>query len=100
MRIKTRPGVVLAPICGEYLLVSAKALRDLCPYVTQINETSAFLWQQLIGGATRDELLRAVMREYEIDDPAEVSAAIDSFLNQMFEAGYLLEEKEGTDHEE
>ena len=99
MRIKTRPGVVLAPVCGEYLLVSAKAVRDVCPYVTQINETSAFLWQQLIPGADREELLRAVAREYEIDDPAEVSAAIDSFLNQMLEAGYLLEEKEGTNHE-
>ena len=43
MKIKTRPGVVLAPICGEYLLVSARALSDVCPYATQINETSAFL---------------------------------------------------------
>lgn len=100
MRFKTRPGVVLAPICGEYLLVSAKAVRDFCPYVTQVNETSAFLWQQLVGGADRETLLRAVTDEYEIDDPAEVTAAIDSFLNQMLEAGYLLEEKEGTEHEE
>lgn len=100
MRYKSRPGVVLAPICGEYLLVSAKAVRDCCPYVTQINETSAFLWEKLIHGASREELLSAVADEYEIDDPAACEAAIDNYLAQMIDAGYLLEEKEGTEHEE
>ncbi len=100
MKYKTRPGVVLTPICGEYLLIAAKALQDICPYVLQVNETSAFLWERLIPGASREELLKDVMQEYEVDDPAAVGPAIDAFLKQMIEANYLLEEKEGTDHEE
>lgn len=100
MRYKTRPGVVLTPICGEYLLISARSLLGMCPYFTQVNETSAFLWEKLIPGASREELLQAVMQEYEVDDPSAAGAAIDSFLNQMLEANYLLEEKEGTENEE
>lgn len=100
MRYKTRPGVVLTPICGEYLLVAARSLLGECPYVTQINETSAFLWQRMIPGATREELLQAVTEEYEVDDTAACEAAIDSFLKQMLETGCLLEEKEGMEHEE
>ena len=47
---KGRPGVVLTEIAGEYVLVAAKALKGECPYVMQLNETSAFLWRQLGSG--------------------------------------------------
>ena len=50
-RYKTRVGVVLTRVCGEWLLVSAAALKDLCPFVTVINESSAFLWNRLQSGA-------------------------------------------------
>lgn len=87
---KTRPGVVLTSICGEYFLVAARALLDICPYVTQINETSAFLWKELERGADREALMRAADAEYEIDDPEKALAAIDGFITQMLEMNYLL----------
>ncbi len=99
MQYQTRPGVVLTPICGEYLLVSAKGAREYCPYVTQLNESSAFLWRQLCEGKSAEELKQAVAEEYEIEDPEELGAAIDGFLSQMLEAGYLLEIKDGGQDE-
>ncbi len=89
---QTRPGVVLTEVCGEYLLVAAKKLLDTCPYVTQINESSAVLWRRLESGATLPELEQAVLDEYEIDDPAQMRASILEFLRQMQEGNYLLEE--------
>ena len=89
---RTRPGVVLTEVCGEYLLVAAKKLLDECPYVTQINESSALLWRRLTSGASIGELEAAVAEEYEIDDPAQTRAAIGEFLRQMQERNYLLEE--------
>ena len=95
-RYRTRPGVVLTSVCGEYLLVAAKAAREHCPYMTQISESSAFLWKLLIDGAGPDELLRAVCAEYEIEDPASARQAIDTFITQMLETGYLLQEGQLT----
>ena len=89
-RFKTRTGVVLTEIAGEYVLVSAKSLSGICPYVTQINETSAFLWKHLICGATADELVAAVSEEYEAADPEEIYSAVADFLSEMKECGYLL----------
>ena len=43
----TRPGVVLTEICGSYMIISAKANLTLCPYLTEVNNTSAFLWNRL-----------------------------------------------------
>lgn len=93
-RYKTRPGVVLTEIAGEYILVAARALSGICPYVTQINESSAFLWGQMKNGASEDELIAAVMEEYETDDPDEVRKAISTFIKQMEKSGYLLCEEE------
>ena len=96
MRYKTRPGVVLTEIAGEYVLVAAKTLLDVCPYVTQINETSAFLWRRLEQGAGMQELEAAVAEEYEVEDLGAVREAIEGFIRQMNEMNYLLlEETEG-----
>ena len=100
MRYRTRPGVVLAPVCGEYLLVAANGARSFCPYVTQLNESSAFLWRQLKDGADAEALKAAVTAEYEIEDPCEAAAAIEGFLSQMLQAGYLLEESDGGEENE
>ena len=98
-RYSCRDGVVLTEVCGEYLLVSASALRDVCPYVTTLNETSAFLWKQLQSGATEEELVQAVGAEYEVDDPAALRDVIAAFLQQMQEYHYLIVDGQEEDHD-
>ena len=98
-RYKTRRGVVLTSICGENILVAAKELRKYCPYVSNLNETSAFLWQKLIDGATEDELMDAVCEEYEIDDPDGARQAVKAFLAQMLELNYITVEGEQNEEE-
>lgn len=93
-RYRARNGLVLTQVCGEYLLVAARALRELCPYVTVVNETSAFLWERLEQGATPEELEQAVADEYEVDDPAAVRGVIDDFLRRMQELNYVLTEEQ------
>lgn len=95
MKYRTRDGVVLTEVCGQYLLVSAEAIREFCPYVTQINESSAFLWKQLESGASLDELESAVAEEYELEDPAAAGEAIRGFVQQMADMNYLIAENAG-----
>lgn len=97
---KTRPGVVLTEICGEYILVAASEAQKLCPYVTELNETSAFLWRQLTSGADLDHLMTALDAEYELDDPAAARTAVEGFIRQMLEMHYLLPLEQGGNHEE
>ncbi len=90
---KARPGVVLTEIAGEYVLVAAKALDGKCPYVTQLNESSAFLWRRLGSGMSLEQLMTAVAEEYEIEDPAAAREAIESLVGQLREWNYLIEEE-------
>lgn len=96
-RYRTRSGVVLTSICGEYVLVAARAIRDKVPKFAQLNESSAFLWRLLESGSDEAALEKAVMEEYEIEDPALARSAIEEFVLQMTKSGYLL--KEGEEHE-
>ena len=97
MRYKTRTGVLLTSICGSYYLVCAKSLLPECPYVVNINETSAFLWQLLVDGASLEQMVSSVAEEYEVDDPEEIKGAITGFIQQMQSLHYLQETEEESE---
>ena len=88
---QTIPGVVQTSIAGEYLLVAAKEAREHCPYVTEINESSAFLWRQLKTGCSLEGLLFAVSEEYEVGDIEEIRPVVEDFIREMLELGYIRE---------
>ena len=93
-RYKARPGLVLVTVCGESLLVSTKALWNLCPFMTSLNESSAFLWTRLQEGATEEELFAAVAEEYEVEDPAALRKGIRDFLKKMQDIQVLQSQEE------
>lgn len=93
---KTRTGVVLTEICGEHLLVAAKALLDTCPYVTQVNESTAYVWNELKGGRTMEELVRKTVSEYE-DDPKDIEDSLRGIVKELHGLGYLVTEENGTE---
>ena len=91
LRYRTRPGVVLTCIQGEYLLVSAKNARQFCPYVTGVNETAAYIWHLLEEGSTPDSIVEAILSEYEITDRDTVKQSVMQLLSSLSDAGYLIE---------
>ena len=94
VKYRTRPGIVLTDICGENVLVAASSLTGLCPYVTQINDSSVFLWRLLQNGADAEQLAAAVEAEFEVDDPKALRSVIYDFIKQMTELNYLLSDEQ------
>ena len=92
MRYPIRHGVVLEEVCGEYLLLATMDAASHCPYVYQINETAAFFWRLLERQLPEDEMLAAVVAEY--DAPEElVRRDLGQFLKDLRQKGYLLPEE-------
>ena len=92
MRYPIRPGVVLAEVCGEYLLLATLDAARHCPYVYQVNETAACFWRLLERQLPEDEMLAAVVAEY--DAPEElVRRDIRQFLTDLRQKGYRLPEE-------
>ncbi len=91
---KTRKGIVLTSICGQYVLVAAKKARENCPYVTQINETAADCWRLLENGSTSEALTTYLIEEYDAEDASLVKEDVDRLLETYLEEGYITQTEE------
>ena len=78
-------------IAGETVLVPTGRLAERFQGLISLNETGAFIWDELSGDRTEDELRRALLEEY---DTTEECAARDLalFLNGLREHGLLEED--------
>lgn len=80
--MKIKEGFMLREVAGSYAVVPmGKEAADFNGMIT-LNELGAFLWKELETGSTREELLKAVLKEYEVSEERAL-AGIDSFLEKI-----------------
>ena len=80
--MKIKEGFLLKNVADSFVIVPTGAnIVDFSAMIT-LNETGAFLWENLKNDVTEEELVRALMAEYEVDektaseDVAEFVAAL------------------------
>ena len=83
MRIKGE--YVLREIAGEYILVPiGNTAMEMNGMIT-LNEVGVFIWEKLKNICTIEELLEAVLEEFEIDEE-RARKDLNEFLQQLNEA--------------
>jgi methyltransferase-like protein len=81
------PAVVTRKTGNEYVLVPvANNIADMNSVYT-LNETGAFIWEQIDGERTVKEIIAALTEEYEIDEETASKDVLD-FIGNMNE--YLI----------
>jgi hypothetical protein len=81
------PTVVTRKTGNEYVLVPvADNIADMNSVYT-LNETGAFIWEQIDGKRTVSEIITAVTAEYEIDNETASKDVFD-FMGDM--SKYLI----------
>ena len=71
---------VLRQIGDDYIIVPVgKAALSFNGMIT-VNETGAFLWEQLVEGTSKEELLRTMVETYEVTQE-EAERDIEEFLD-------------------
>lgn len=86
MKLKT--GFVLKQINKKYYAVPVGPLAARHKILVSMNGTCLFVWEQLQKDRTRQELLDALLKEYDVDT-ALASADLDRFLAALEKAGLL-----------
>jgi len=94
MRYKVKPGIILTNICDEHFLVSCKEARIDSPYITKINETAAYIWQQLCKGSTDIEILESIKNNYEIEKPDQIEKIIKQYIDLLIENNMIVIKEE------
>lgn len=87
--MKIKDGFVLRNICGEYVVVAiGKQTLDFKGLI-KLNETGAFLWEQLQNECTAEDLKAAMLAEYDVD-AATAQADIEAFIASLTKADLLV----------
>ena len=88
--MKTKKGFMLRSVADTHIVVPiGQASVDFNGLIT-LNETGAFLWEHLADGCSYDELLNALLSEYDVAED-EARKGIDSFLETARNAGVIEE---------
>lgn len=88
--MKIKEGYMLREVAGSYAVVPmGKEAADFSGMIT-LNEMGAFLWKHLEKETTKEELLKAVLAEYEVE-AERAQAGIERFLEKITEEKFIEE---------
>lgn len=85
--MKLKQGFIMREIAGETVVVPSGDELNLNMMIT-LNGTGKFLWQRLETGANMDELVQAMLAEYDVDEQT-ARAGVERFVNKLQERGFL-----------
>lgn len=86
--MKIKPDFILKNIAGSYVVIPLRSAAVNFNAVIKLSETGAFLWEKLSKGAEKDELIQALLAEYDVDE-ATASADVDRFISKLKEADLI-----------
>ncbi len=88
--MKIKKGYMVRDIADTHIVVPVgERVIDFKGIMT-LNETGYFLWNKLTDGISYDDLLKALLDEYEVDE-ATARADLDEFLGVARENGVIEE---------
>ena len=85
--MKLKNGFILREVAGEIVVIPSGDELDLNMMIT-LNGTGKFLWQRLEAGAEADELVQALLQEYDVS-PETARQAVDAFVARLKELDFL-----------
>ncbi len=88
--MKIKDGYVLRQIAGNSVVIATGQEAINFNGIVTINGAGAFLWKKLTDGATEEELLSAMLGEYDVDE-ATAKKDIDEFIGKLREAELLCD---------
>lgn len=67
--MRTKKGFELRDICGEKVILATGIENIDFSRMISVNETSAYLWQNVVGkDFTAETLTELLLKEYEVDE--------------------------------
>lgn len=83
--MKIKNGFMLRNIAGNNLIIGVGEAAGVLNGVVTLNETGVFLWDLLVKGCEIEELILALMDEYEVSEQV-ATADVNSFVNKLVNA--------------
>lgn len=85
--MKLKDGFILREVAGDIVVVPSGKTLDLNMMIT-LNETACFLWKLMEKEISKEELVSALLYEYEISED-EAKKQVENFEAKLNEYGFL-----------
>ncbi len=87
--MKVKDGFMLREIAGQWVVVPLGEMVVEFNGIITLTETGALLWRKLETGAEEDDLVKALMDEYDVDE-ATAREDVKSFLKDTIEKNMVV----------
>ena len=88
--MKRNSDFMLRDIAGEVVLVpTGQATQQFNGLIT-LNEVADFIWKNLDEAGTREQLVKMILDEFEVDQKT-AEADVDGFINALKEHDMIVE---------
>ena len=74
--MKIKKGFVVRNIAGESVVVALGAASKSFNGIIKLNDTGRFLWDKLSVGCEKEELIAALLAEYDVDEKTAENDAL------------------------
>jgi hypothetical protein len=85
--MKIKDGFLLREVAGQRVVLPCDDTLDLNLMIT-LNDTGAFHWEDLQQETDEENLVAALLAEYDVDEP-RAAAAVAGFVKKLEENGFL-----------
>ncbi len=86
--MKIKEGFMLREVAGNYIVVPVGSASKKFNGMITLNETSAFLWNILLQDSSCEQLVDALMQEYEVSNDV-ATKDVEAFVNKLQEIKVL-----------
>ena len=87
--MKLKDGYMLCPVGDSYIVIATGNASLNLAGPTTLNETAAFIWEQLKEETDEKTVVDAIVREFDVD-ARTASEDLGAFVAQMRGAGLLV----------
>jgi hypothetical protein len=85
--MKLKEGFILRTVAGNTIVVPTGSALNLNMMIS-LNGVGRFLWEKLEKGAETEELVAALLEEYDVDE-AKAKKDVEAFVEKLNENGFL-----------
>lgn len=86
--MKIKSGFIVKEIAGQYVVIALGAASKIFNGIIKLNDSGKFIWDKLAVGADKDEIVNALLEEYDVDRTV-AEADVDKFIDELKGANIL-----------
>lgn len=86
--MKVREGFILKKMGTQAVVVAVGSASKIFNGMVKLNESGELMWEKLVKGATKEELVEVLLKEYDVTEEIALSD-VERFIETLKKPGII-----------